>query len=140
MNWIQVNELPIVVSILSEAQLAIKKATGVDVSVGIIDSHHYRVSRMDELKPFVQKVICEFFKTNWQLIEEKSREQKFVDARFAYSYIMVEIYKQSKKATGRDIKKHHTSVMHAIKEVKGYMKVDEDYRIRINQLIKMLPQ
>jgi chromosomal replication initiation ATPase DnaA len=98
------------------------------------------MSRMEELKPFVQKLICEYFKTNWQLIEGPSREQKFVDARFAYCYIMVEQYKQSKKATGRDVKKHHTSVMHAINEVKGYIKVDDDYRLRINQIIKMLPQ
>ncbi len=140
MNWIQVNDLPIVKAIINKAQASIKKATGAEVSLAVVEYPYVNGDRKEAVKDFVKSMICNYFKVNWDLVTGKCKEQNYVDARWAYSYLMVVVYKQSFKQTGRDLKKDHTTIMHAVNEVNGYLEMKTDYSNKINELIKMLPE
>jgi chromosomal replication initiation ATPase DnaA len=140
MNWIQVSDLPIVKKIINSAQKKIQETTGVNVVLTIVEYPFLTGDKNAYIKDYVQKMICNYFKVNWDIVKGACREQHYIDARWAYAYIMVVIYGQSFSKTGKDVDKDHTAIMYAVEKVKGYIYMKTEYAKTISELIKMLPE
>lgn len=129
----KIDDMPDVLSIIHDAEKKIKAVCGTEVILQI-SAIHLATSR----KQLIQDIVCHYFDIAWHDIESQNRVRPVTNARHAYMYLLrMEGY--SLEEIGADCGRDHTTVMHAVKKVKGFYKTHDELADDIEDIKKLLP-
>lgn len=67
----------------------------------------------------IEAIVCEYYELKPDSLHTPSRVQKFVNARILTWYYIRKIYETSYKQIGDFYKRHHSTVLHALKIVEN---------------------
>lgn len=77
----------------------------------------------------IQKMVCSYFKIDYDKLQSKSRTGDVVNARQIAMYLAKKFTKSSLKAIGEHFgNRDHTTVIHSVQKVEDFLKTDEAYR------------
>jgi len=125
------------ISILAQSTLNKKEIT-IELAKQIIDKlirSTYREISID----YIQKVVCNYFNINVEVIKSKTRKREIVQARqiamyFAKSFTKSSLVEIGKVMGGKD----HATVLHACKMVNNLIDTDKRFKLYINEIEKKL--
>jgi len=125
------------ISILAQSTLNKKEIT-IELAKQIIDKlirSTYREISID----YIQKVVCNYFNMNVEVIKSKTRKREIVQARqiamyFAKSFTKSSLVEIGKVMGGKD----HATVLHACKMVNNLIDTDKRFKLYINEIEKKL--
>ncbi len=87
----------------------------------------------------IQKVVCEYFNMNIDLLQTKSRKREIVQARQIAMYFSKDLTKSSLSAIGSEIGgKDHATVLHAYKTVRNLVETSNEFKVYINEIKRRL--
>lgn len=77
----------------------------------------------------IQKMVCTYFKIDYDKLQSKTRTGDVVNARQIAMYLAKKFTKCSLKTIGDHFgKRDHTTVIHSVQKVEDFLKTDEKYR------------
>ncbi|MBL7705664.1 MAG: chromosomal replication initiator protein DnaA [Taibaiella sp.] len=77
----------------------------------------------------IQKMVCTYFKIDYDKLQSKTRTGDVVNARQIAMYLAKKFTKCSLKTIGDHFgKRDHTTVIHSVQKVEDFLKTDEAYR------------
>lgn len=77
----------------------------------------------------IQKMVCSYFKIDYDKLQSKTRTGDVVNARQIAMYLAKKFTKCSLKTIGDHFgKRDHTTVIHSVQKVEDFLKTDEKYR------------
>ena len=120
-HYEDLNEMPLVESILADASLKITKKTGVRVLVRV-----YNIDPNDELERGgkineLKLAVCDYYNVPWEFITGKVRKGLIKEARHVFMYLCtIKLKLLSKPECARLMKKDRTTVLSACQKIIGY--------------------
>jgi len=88
---------------------------------------------------YIQKVVCEYFDLDLEVIRTKSRKREIVQARQIAMFFSKELTKSSLSTIGAEIGgRDHATVLHAFKTVKDLAQTDKTFKMYVEDIAKML--
>ena len=120
MNWVQLNQLPVVQHIITNAEKKIYAATGQKVTIEIGHSANADINEKERMKLLLKELVSIHFYVEWTDIESNSRLEKFCIARHAYIYLACKVFKQTHDETAKDVRRERSTITHSINLIEGY--------------------
>ncbi|HEY5393428.1 MAG TPA: helix-turn-helix domain-containing protein [Hanamia sp.] len=112
---------PTVTAIIRKAEADIKEVIGCEIHIAI-DAFEIKLRNKDVLKD----IVCTYYKAPWEKIISRGRPGELSDAMFVYMYIARNVLKCTLKEIADDCgKRHHATVLNAIKQVKNYISIQD---------------
>lgn len=122
-HYIEINALPAVNQIISDAEEKLSAICGSKVTVLI------KVPNKEEINLLaIQRHVCDAFDVSWSDVASKSRKKSDnrVYARFAYCYLCRQFLAGlSLKSIAETIHRDHTTVIHAVGKVQDYLDTND---------------
>ncbi len=125
--------MPVVYKIVSDAELSLSKLIGVDVKLRM-ELNNTGASLQEAQMVYLQNLICDEYNVSWAEMLAPGRKTQFVDARGAYCYLVRKYFNYSLSKIGDILGKDHTTVIHYINRVSGYIHVGDNAAIRIKRI------
>jgi chromosomal replication initiator protein len=125
------------VSILAQSTLNKKEIT-LDLAKQIIDKL-VKSTRREISIDYIQKVVCDYFNMQVDMLKSKTRKREIVQARQIAMYFAKNLTKSSLASIGSVIGgKDHATVLHACKTVNNLIDTDKRFRLYIDEIEKKL--
>lgn len=134
--------MPSISKIISDAEIQIMKLTCRPVKLEVDFLGGYFLSQYEIITTSLQNEVCLTFGISWKDVLSKKRNAEFVDARRAYVYLAFEFikneyhFKITYKRIGREMNRHHTSIMHLHNTAKNFMKNNDPIKEKIFYILK----
>lgn len=132
---VNIFEMPLVLTIIQEAEKKIYSVTGKEVK---LEGYQPEADHTNPKKQLLRNLIVSHTGLTWNEIKSKSRKNERVNARFIYSWIAVKILRQSTILTGVDLDRDHATVINALNEVSKAKEDNNQLWIDIEIVIKQL--
>ena len=88
---------------------------------------------------YIQKVVCDYFSMDMDILQSKSRKRNVVQARQLAMFFAKRFTKASLATIGSQIgKRDHATVLHACKTVSNLSDTDRQFKVYIDELDKKL--
>lgn len=103
--------------------------------------HPYLFAGMIREKPTIErieKVICEYFDVDPQLLHVKCRKREVVEAKQYICYFMYDTYSVTYEAIADYFKAHHTTCIHNAQVVRNEAKNSDTVKENINNIKQLL--
>lgn len=125
------------ISLLAQASLNKKEIT-LDLARKMIDKFVKNTQREISIE-YIQKVVCDYFKLNMEVMKSKTRKREVVQARqiamyFAKGYTKASLATIGAHCGGKD----HATVLHACKTVNNLMETDKRFKGYVDELEKKI--
>jgi chromosomal replication initiation ATPase DnaA len=130
---VNIFEMPLVLTIIQEAEKKIFSVTGKEVK---LEGYQPEADHTNPKKELLRKLIVKHTGLTWNEIKSKSRKNEKVNARFIYSWIAVKILRQSTILTGVDLDRDHSTVINALNEVSKSKKDNSQLWFSVEFIIK----
>ena len=125
------------ISILAQSSLNKKEIT-LDLAKQMIDKFVKSTTREISID-FIQKIVCDYFNLNLELINSKTRKREIVQARQLAMYFSKKHTKSSLATIGLHCgNKDHATVLHACRTVNNLIETDKQFRTYVEELDKKL--
>ena len=125
------------VSLLAQSSLN-KKAITIDLAKQIIDKFIRNNSREISID-YIQKVVCDYFGINIDLLNSKTRKREIVQARQLSMFFAKKLTKASLASIGLHCgKKDHATVLHACRTVNNLIETDKQFKHYVDDLEKKI--
>ncbi|MGY6561846.1 MAG: chromosomal replication initiator protein DnaA [Luteibaculaceae bacterium] len=125
------------VSLIAQASLN-KKAITLDLARQMIDKFVKNTAREVSID-YIQKVVCDYFDLNIELMKSKTRKREVVQARQIAMYFSKKLTKNSLANIGLHCGgKDHATVLHACRTVTNLYETDKEFRGYVEELDKKL--
>lgn len=125
------------ISILAQSTLNKKEIT-VDLAKQIIDKL-VKSSRREISIDFIQKIVCDYFNLQAEMLKSKTRKREIVQARQIAMFFAKNLTKSSLAAIGSVVGgKDHATVLHACKTVNNLIDTDKRFKLYIDEIEKKL--
>ncbi len=125
------------ISILAQSSLNKKEIT-LDLAKQMIDKFVKSTSREISID-FIQKIVCDYFNLNLEMINSKTRKREIVQARQLAMYFSKKHTKSSLATIGLHCgNKDHATVLHACRTVNNLIETDKQFRTYVEDLDKKL--
>ncbi|HNX07096.1 MAG TPA: chromosomal replication initiator protein DnaA [Bacteroidales bacterium] len=125
------------VSLLAQSSLN-KKAITIDLAKQIIDKFIRNNSREISID-YIQKIICDYFGINIDLLNSKTRKREIVQARQLSMFFAKKLTKASLASIGMHCgKKDHATVLHACRTVNNLIETDKQFKLYVDELEKKI--
>ncbi|MCK9612158.1 MAG: chromosomal replication initiator protein DnaA [Bacteroidales bacterium] len=125
------------VSLLAQSSLN-KKAITIDLAKQIIDKFIRTNSREISID-FIQKIVCDYFGINIDLLNSKTRKREIVQARQLSMFFAKKLTKASLASIGLHCgKKDHATVLHACRTVNNLIETDKQFKLYVDDLEKKI--
>lgn len=125
------------VSLLAQSSLN-KKAITIDLAKQIIDKFIRNNSREISID-YIQKIVCDYFAINIDLLNSKTRKREIVQARQLSMFFAKKLTKASLASIGMHCgKKDHATVLHACRTVNNLIETDKQFKLYVDDLEKKI--
>lgn len=125
------------VSLLAQSSLN-KKAITLDLAKQIIDKFIRNNSREISID-YIQKIVCDYFGINIDLLNSKTRKREIVQARQLSMFFAKKLTKASLASIGMHCgKKDHATVLHACRTVNNLIETDKQFKLYVDDLEKKI--
>jgi len=125
------------ISLLAQSSLN-KKAITLDLAKQIIDKFIRNNSREISID-YIQKVVCDYFGINIDLLNSKTRKREIVQARQLSMFFAKKLTKASLASIGMHCgKKDHATVLHACRTVNNLIDTDKQFKLYVDDLEKKI--
>ncbi len=125
------------VSLLAQSSLN-KKAITIDLAKQIIDKFIRNNSREISID-YIQKIVCDYFSINIDLLNSKTRKREIVQARQLSMFFAKKLTKASLASIGMHCgKKDHATVLHACRTVNNLIETDKQFKLYVDDLEKKI--
>ncbi|MEI6899755.1 MAG: chromosomal replication initiator protein DnaA [Bacteroidota bacterium] len=125
------------ISLLAQSSLN-KKTITLDLAKQMIDKFVKNTTREISID-FIQKVICDYFNINIEMINSKTRKREIVQARQLSMYFSKKHTKASLASIGLHCgNKDHATVLHACRTVNNLVETDKQFRSFVEELDKKI--
>jgi chromosomal replication initiator protein len=125
------------ISLIAQSSLNKKEIT-LDLAKKMIDKFVKNTAREISIE-YIQKVVCDYFKLNIDVMKSKTRKREVVQARqiamfFAKNYTKSSLATIGAHCGGKD----HATVLHACKTVNNLMETDKRFKAYVDELEKKI--
>jgi chromosomal replication initiator protein len=125
------------ISLLAQASLNKKEIT-LDLARKMIDKF-VKTTQKEISIEYIQKVVCDYFKLNMDIMKSKTRKREVVQARQIAMFFAKNFTKASLATIGAHCGgKDHATVLHACKTVNNLMETDKRFRSYVDELEKKI--
>ena len=125
------------ISLIAQSSLN-KKSITLDLAKKMIDKFVKNTAREVSID-YIQKVVCDYFDLNIELLKSKTRKREVVQARQIAMFFSKKLTKSSLANIGAHCGgKDHATVLHACKTVNNLMETDKTFRSYIDELDKKI--
>jgi chromosomal replication initiator protein len=125
------------ISLIAQASLN-KKSITLELAKKMIDKFVKNTAREVSID-YIQKVVCDYFDLNIELLKSKTRKREVVQARQIAMFFSKKFTKSSLANIGAHCGgKDHATVLHACKTVNNLMETDKQFRAYIDDIEKRL--
>jgi chromosomal replication initiator protein len=125
------------ISLLAQSSLN-KKAITLDLAKQIIDKFVKNNTREISID-FIQKVVCDYFDINIDMLNSKTRKREIVQARQLSMYFAKKLTKASLATIGLHCgNKDHATVLHACRTVNNLIDTDKQFKVYVDELEKKI--
>ncbi|UTW62578.1 chromosomal replication initiator protein DnaA [bacterium SCSIO 12741] len=125
------------ISLIAQSSLN-KKSITLELAKKMIDKFVKNTAREVSID-YIQKVVCDYFDLNIELLKSKTRKREVVQARQIAMYFSKKMTKSSLANIGAHCGgKDHATVLHACKTVNNLMETDKTFRGYIDELEKKI--
>ncbi|MBD80798.1 MAG: chromosomal replication initiator protein DnaA [Crocinitomicaceae bacterium] len=125
------------ISLIAQSSLN-KKSITLDLAKKMIDKFVKNTAREVSID-YIQKVVCDYFDLNIELLKSKTRKREVVQARQIAMFFSKKLTKSSLANIGAHCGgKDHATVLHACKTVNNLMETDKTFRGYIADLDKKI--
>ncbi|MEI7596749.1 MAG: chromosomal replication initiator protein DnaA [Bacteroidota bacterium] len=125
------------ISLLAQSSLN-KKAITLELARQMIDRYVKNTVREVSID-YIQKVVCDYFTINLDLINSKTRKREVVQARQIAMFFAKSMTKSSLATIGLHCgNKDHATVLHACRTVNNLLETDKAFRTYIDDIEKKL--
>lgn len=125
------------ISLLAQSTLNKKEIT-LDLAKQMIDKLVKSTKREISID-YIQKVVCDYFNMQVDLLKSKTRKREIVQARQIAMFFAKSLTKSSLATIGSQIgNKDHATVLHACKTVNNLIDTDKAFKVYINDIEKKL--
>jgi chromosomal replication initiator protein len=125
------------ISLIAQSSLN-KKAITIDLARKMIDKFVKNTAREVSID-YIQKVVCDYFDLNMEMLKSKTRKREVVQARQIAMYFSKKLTKSSLANIGAHCGgKDHATVLHACKTVNNLLETDKTFRGYIADLEKKI--
>ena len=125
------------ISLIAQSSLN-KKSITIDLAKQMIDKFVKNTAREVSID-YIQKVVCDYFNLNIELLESKTRKREVVQARQIAMFFAKQMTKASLASIGAHCGgKDHATVLHACKTVNNLMDTDKRFRGYVDDLEKKI--
>ena len=125
------------ISLIAQSSLN-KKSITLDLAKKMIDKFVKNTAREVSID-YIQKVVCDYFDLNIELLKSKTRKREVVQARQIAMFFSKKLTKSSLANIGAHCGgKDHATVLHACKTVNNLMDTDKTFRGYIADLDKKI--
>jgi chromosomal replication initiator protein len=125
------------ISLLAQSSLN-KKAITLDLAKQIIDKFVKNNSREISID-YIQKVVCDYFDINIDMLNSKTRKREIVQARQLSMFFAKKLTKSSLAAIGLHCgNKDHATVLHACRTVNNLIETDKQFKVYVDELEKKI--
>jgi len=125
------------VSLLAQSTLN-KKTITIDLAKKIIDNLVKNTKREITID-YIQKVVCDYFDMNIDVLQSKTRKREIVQARQIAMYFAKNLTSSSLSTIGSQIGgKDHATVLHAYKTVNNLSETNKEFKEYIKDIEKKL--
>lgn len=115
-----------------------KKSITLDLAKKIIDKIAKQTKREITID-YIQKVVCDYFDMNVEVLQSKTRKREIVQARQIAMYFSKNLTNSSLSTIGSQIGgKDHATVLHAYKTVNNLVETNKEFRSYIGDIEKKL--
>jgi chromosomal replication initiator protein len=84
----------------------------------------------------IQKLVCQYFKVDFQMLQSKSRKKIHADPRKIYVYLCRHYTDETLEEIGRSINRIHSTVLYASEVIEHKMNVDRKVKNQVEFLSK----
>ena len=120
------------ISLIAQSSLN-KKSITLDLAKKMIDKFVKNTAREVSID-YIQKVVCDYFDLNIELLKSKTRKREVVQARQIAMFFSKKLTKSSLANIGAHCGgKDHATVLHACKTVNNLMETDKTFRGYIDE-------
>ena len=85
----------------------------------------------------ISKIYCEKYDINETILKSKTRTTGWVQHRQIIMYIMNVIFKKTFSETGKYFRRDHSTAIHAVDTIEGYIQVDKSFKQRVENALKL---
>ena len=125
------------VSLLAQSSLN-KKAITMELAKQIIDKFIRNNSREISID-YIQKIVCDYFDINIDMLNSKTRKREIVQARQLSMFFAKKLTKASLASIGLHCgKKDHATVLHACRTVNNLIETDKQFKLYVDDLEKKI--
>lgn len=125
------------ISLVAQSSLNKKEIT-LDLARKMIDKFVKNTQREITIE-YIQKMVCDYFKINVDLMKSKTRKREVVQARQIAMYFAKNLTKSSLATIGAHCGgKDHATVLHACKTVNNLMDTDKRFKAYVDELDKKI--
>jgi chromosomal replication initiator protein len=125
------------ISLLAQSSLN-KKAITIDLARQIIDKFIKNNSREISID-YIQKVVCDYFDINIDMLNSKTRKREIVQARQLSMFFAKRMTKASLASIGLHCgNKDHATVLHACRTVNNLVETDKQFKTYVDELEKKI--
>jgi chromosomal replication initiator protein len=125
------------ISLLAQSSLN-KKAITIDLARQIIDKFIKNNSREISID-YIQKVVCDYFDINIDMLNSKTRKREIVQARQLSMFFAKRMTKASLASIGLHCgNKDHATVLHACRTVNNLIETDKQFKTYVDELEKKI--
>ena len=125
------------ISILAQSSLN-KKAITLELAKQMIDKYVKNTSREISID-YIQKIVCDYFSIEMDLINSKTRKREIVQARQLAMYFSKKMTKSSLATIGLHCgNKDHATVLHACRTVNNLIETDKQFKVYVDELEKKI--
>jgi len=125
------------VSLIAQSTLN-KKTITIDLAKKIIDNLVKNTKREITID-YIQKVVCDYFDMNIDVLQSKTRKREIVQARQIAMYFSKNLTSSSLSTIGSQIGgKDHATVLHAYKTVSNLTETSKEFKEYINDIERKL--
>ncbi len=125
------------ISLLAQSSLN-KKAITIDLARQIIDKFIKNNSREISID-YIQKVVCDYFDINIEMLNSKTRKREIVQARQLSMFFAKRLTKASLASIGLHCgNKDHATVLHACRTVNNLIDTDKQFKTYVDELEKKI--
>ena len=91
-----------------------------------------------KLREAIMETVCAEFECTWVELKGPSRKQRLSDARAVYAYFCRRLMHDTFERIAAAVDKQHSSVVHGIKRIEGFISVGDNVAAIIARIEKKL--
>lgn len=127
----------VLISLLAHASFN-KEGLSIDLAKNVIKKFVKNSTRDVSIK-HIQKVVCDFFDMEIDVLQSKSRKRNIVQARQLAMFFAKKFTKASLATIGKEIgSRDHATVLHACKTINNLADTDRDFKANIDNIHKKI--